>query len=93
MGLPDNVEKYGETAIFTETTVPAKLTSAHDTKHGVWGRLMVLDGALDYIIIGPPESRRRIGQGEYAVVEPAILHWIGIRGPVRFKVEFHRRPE
>jgi len=52
--IPENAHKYAESPIFTEITVPEKLTTLHDTKSGVWGRLCVLDGRLKYIIPGPP---------------------------------------
>jgi len=40
--IPADVHKYAESPIFTENTVPEKLTTLHDTKSGVWGRLCVL---------------------------------------------------
>ncbi len=90
--LPDNVRKHGETRTFTAETVPAALLSQHDTRPGVWGRLMVLDGALDYIVSGPPEVAQRVRAGDFAVIEPTVLHRVGLVGPVSFKVEFHSIP-
>ena len=88
--LPDGLEKYAETPVFSEATVPEKLTSLHDTKAGTWGRLMVLSGALEYVIQGSSPSRRRIGAGETGIIEPEVPHRVGLIGPVTFKVEFHR---
>ncbi len=90
MELPANVEKYSETPIFTEVSVPTKLTSVHDTKPGVWGRLVVLDGEIDYVVPGPPLARKRITSSNYGVIEPAVAHRVELIGPVRFKVEFYR---
>lgn len=89
MMLPDGLRKHGETKLFTETTVPKALLNQHDTKPGVWGRLMVVEGALDYILSGPPEVSQRVAAGGYAVIEPTVLHRVGLVGPVRFRVEFH----
>ena len=88
--LPDGLEKYAETAVFSEATVPEKLTSLHDTKAGTWGRLLVLSGALDYVTDGPSPSRRRIAAGETGIIEPEVPHRVELNGPVMFKVEFHR---
>ncbi|GJL91705.1 DUF1971 domain-containing protein [Hyphococcus sp.] len=88
--LPNDVQYYSQTPIFTETTTPAKLTALHDTKPGIWGKLVVLSGALDYIIPGPPAERRQIGAGAFAIIEPAKPHRVTISGPVRYRVEFYR---
>lgn len=86
--LPDTVEKYAESPEFTHETVPDKLTSVHDTKAGTWGRLVVLEGALTYVVPGPPESRTLVDTGSTAIIEPTVPHHVEIDGPVRFKVEF-----
>lgn len=88
--FPEGLEKYAETPEFTETTVPTKITTVHDTKAGVWGKLVVLEGALDYVVIGPPPSRERIDAGNFGVIEPTVAHRVEVLGPVRFKVEFWR---
>jgi len=88
ISLPDNVVKYAETPIFTEETVPQKLLSVHDTKPGVWGRLIILEGAVDYIIPGPPSMRQSLNETVNGIIEPTILHHLELTGPVRFKVEF-----
>ncbi len=90
---PDGLEKYAETPVFTDATVPAKLTSVHDTKPGVWGRLVVLTGALDYILAGPPEASTRVRASEFAVIEPTVPHRVALQPGASFKVEFHRRAD
>jgi len=90
--LPEGLRKHGETRIFDETSVPAKLLDLHDTKAGVWGRIVVEDGALDYIIQGPPETCQRIGAGEFGIIQPTVLHRVRPCGPVRFRVEFLSMP-
>lgn len=89
--LPPGLIKYGGTPVFTEKTVPAKLTRAHDTKAGVWGKLVVIEGALDYVIPGPPEKRIHICAGEFAVIEPEVKHYVRPDSGVTFRVDFYRR--
>lgn len=91
--LPEGLRKHGETRTFDETSVPAKLLDLHDTKPGVWGRLVVEQGALDYIVPGPPETCERISAGEFGVIEPTVVHRVGLCGPVRFRVEFLSMPQ
>lgn len=88
--LPRTVQKYAESPEFTETTVPAKLTSLHDTKSGVWGRLCVLTGSLKYIIPGPPIVSSIIEAGQIGIIRPEELHRVEMIGSVRFKIEFYR---
>ena len=64
--LPANVFPYKRTPEFTESTVPAGLLRSHDTKDGVWGKIVVLEGTLLYRILEPAreeltqlESRER----------------------------------
>ena len=84
---------YRQTAVFTESTVPAGLLRAHTTKDGVWGLIHVLEGRLAYHIVDPRrpgEETTLTPQTPPGVVEPTILHEVAPLGPVRFFVEFHR---
>jgi tellurite resistance-related uncharacterized protein len=88
--IPDGLVLYKRTAEFTQDTVPAGLLSAHSTKDGVWGRIQVVEGELNYRVLDP---RRRwketvLSPDLAGVVEPTILHDVTARGPTRFYVEF-----
>ena len=86
--LPDGVSKYSETPEFTQDTVPEKLTRHHDTKDGTWGRLVVLEGALTYVVPGPPVAHCEVTPDAPVIIVPKLLHYVAIDGPVRFKVQF-----
>lgn len=88
ISLPPHVQKYAQSPEFTEATVPHKLTHIHDTKAGVWGRLCVLEGALDYVVPVPPETVQHVSADSFAIIQPQQPHHVRIIGPVRFKVEF-----
>jgi tellurite resistance-related uncharacterized protein len=93
-GLPDGVQSYRRTAVFTQDTVPAGLLKAHSTRDGVWALINVLEGELIYRVTDPrrPASQRVLTPGTLpGVIEPTILHAVEPLGPVRFFVEFHRR--
>jgi len=89
-GLPDSVRKYSETPLFSEQTVPDKLTSEHDLKAGVWGKLCVIAGKLEYHVPGAPDKVHAIKAGEKVVIEPRQVHFVRPIGHVQFKVEFYR---
>ena len=88
--LPDGLLKYAETAEFTAANVPDKLTAMHETKPGVWGKLIVIEGSLDYILDASPHTPQNITIGGYAIIEPTIRHKVRLYDDARFKVEFYR---
>lgn len=91
--LPGDVRAYRRTPEFTAETVPKGLLRRHTTKPGVWGRIVVLEGALGYRILEPEPSAVELVPGRDGVVEPTVAHEVVLRGPVRFFVEFLRRPD
>lgn len=87
--LPDEVRPYKEAGPFTETTLPDGLRRHHTTAPGVWARIVVDDGALDFEIEG---ERHRLQPGRDGVVPPQVPHAVSPVDVVRFRVVFHRRP-
>lgn len=88
--LPGNVLAYKRTPEFTETSVPAGLLHAHQTKASVWARIVVLEGQLQYTINTPAPEVILLDKDSFGVVEPAVLHEVKPLGRVRFYVEFYR---
>ena len=88
--LPANVQKYANSPVFTEATVPMNLLSAHATKAGVWGKLIVKSGALTYTILTDPQEIIRLEAGDFGVIEPDTLHFVTPEGAVEFCVEFYK---
>jgi len=92
--LPDDLEPYRRTDLFTEATVPAALRRDHSTKAGSWGLIRVVSGRLRYRITDPrrPASETILtADGPPGIVEPTMLHAVEPDGPVSFHVEFLRR--
>lgn len=88
--LPKSVKAYKKTPEFTEHTIPKGLLKDHQTKVGVWGQIVLLQGELDYTIMGAKQETLRLSTGQYGVVEPTILHHIRPINSVRFYVEFYK---
>jgi tellurite resistance-related uncharacterized protein len=88
--LPPNVNAYKKTPEFTEQTVPKGLLKDHQTKTGVWGKIVILEGQLDYTIIEPEKETLRLSTERYGVVEPTMLHYVEPCNSVRFYVEFYK---
>jgi tellurite resistance-related uncharacterized protein len=88
--LPEDVIAYKKTPEFDELSVPKGLLNAHQTKQGVWGKIVILEGQLQYTINKPEIEVVVLTENIYGVVEPEIFHEVKPLGNVRFYVEFYR---
>ena len=88
--LPNSVTPYKRTREFTELSIPKGLLNDHQTKEGAWGKIVVLEGCLEYTIIEPELEIIELTTSKFGVVEPTILHHIKPLGKVNFYVEFYR---
>ena len=88
--LPTDVVLYKSTPEFTQDSVPAGLQRNHTTAAHVWGRIVVYEGSLRYVIEEPEMEEHLLVQGIPGIVEPQVAHHVVIDAPVRFCVEFLR---
>jgi tellurite resistance-related uncharacterized protein len=86
--LPDHVQHYSTSPVFTEETVPKGLLKDHNTKSGVWGLICVNEGELEYII--EDKEKHILSPESKGVVEPEIKHHIKPVGTVSFFIEFYK---
>lgn len=87
--LPLTVTAYKRTPEFTEQSVPAGLLKDHKTKAGAWGKIVILEGSLEYTIQEPDIEVVKLTPQRFGVVEPTVLHHIAPLGSVKFYVEFY----
>lgn len=88
--LPTGVERYAQTKMFNETTIPRPLLENHSTKPSSWGLIVIETGRLIYTrtnlepqVLAPETA---------GVIFPGELHKIAPDGAVRFHVEFYHDP-
>jgi tellurite resistance-related uncharacterized protein len=86
--LPADCLPYKRTAVFTESSVPSGLLRAHNTKLGVWGKIVVLEGMLTYRILEPAVEEVQLTPERFGVIEPTVQHEVVPSVGVRFYVEF-----
>ena len=91
--IPEQAQAYKRTPEFNQDTVPQGLLNAHQTKEGTWGKIVVLEGQLQYTINEPEVEVIMLDQNTFGVVEPTILHQVKLMGDMRFYVEFYRVAE
>ncbi len=88
--LPKNLSKYKQTPKFTEKTVPKGLLNDHNTKAGVWGKIVLEKGEIEYVISEPETKSYILTPDYFGVVEPEVKHYITPKGEVLFYVEFYK---
>lgn len=84
-------EPYKTTPEFDETTLPAAIRNAHDTKAGVWGLLRVIEGGAR-LVFHDPRREVAVTPDRPGVIAPQAVHHVETDGPVRLRVEFYREP-
>ncbi|MCO4747398.1 MAG: DUF1971 domain-containing protein [Proteobacteria bacterium] len=88
--LPRQARVYREVR-FTEHTIPAGLLRAHNTKKGVWARIVVEEGHLRYRIRDGLGGEFLLEPGHLiGIVPPEVIHEVALDGPVVFVVQFCR---
>ncbi len=87
--LPDDVAKYKTTKIFDQNSIPHGLLKNHRTMPGVWGKITVVQGKLQYTIEDNDSYILDIATN--GVIEPRILHCIKPATPeIEFFLEFYK---
>ena len=89
--IPDGWAVVRTTPVFNETTVPAGLLRAHQIAEGVWGRLVVRSGSLEFAFEDQAETTT-VGAGDDVAIPPQRPHHVIVGPTVSFVVEFYRSP-
>ena len=90
--LPGSVALVRTTSQFDARSVPKGLLRAHQVAPGVWGRLVVSEGTVDFVFEDAPGNVITIKAGSCQVIPPGRLHHICPDDDARFAVEFHEEP-
>jgi tellurite resistance-related uncharacterized protein len=88
--LPTSAVFYKSTPVFNETTIPAGLQRDHTIASGVWAKINVLEGSLEYHITEPLPEKHLLGVGDEGIIEPQVKHYVVAPSLVRFRVDFYR---
>jgi tellurite resistance-related uncharacterized protein len=88
--IPANITSYKKTPEFDESSIPKGLLKAHQTKEGVWGKIIIVEGRLEYKINETETEIVILDKNKYGVIEPTIFHEVKAIGEVIFYVEFYK---
>jgi tellurite methyltransferase len=90
--FPENFIPYKKTPVFTEESLPSGLKNDHSTKTGVWGKIILIEGTLQYRV-NSLKTDTVLFPNEPGIILPEILHSVALLGPVKFYVEFYKEPD
>tara|TARA_B110000495_G_scaffold179755_1_gene173365 strand:- start:102 stop:539 length:438 start_codon:yes stop_codon:yes gene_type:complete len=81
--FPENFIPYKKTPVFTEESLPSGLKNDHSTKTGVWGKIILIEGTLQYRV-NSLKTDTVLFPNEPGIILPEILHSVALLGPVNF---------
>lgn len=85
---PEDIVMYKRTPDFDEDCVPRGFLADHQTRQGVWARIIVERGTLTYHVDNSG-VHQTLNSDVAGIIVPQLPHRIEVSGDVRFHVEFH----
>jgi len=90
--LPENFVPYKKSPIFTEKSLPSGLKNDHSTKAGVWGKIIIIEGKLQYRV-NSLGTDTELSPNIPGIILPEVLHSVAILDTVEFYIEFYKEPD
>ena len=88
MDLSDKTP-YKKTPIFNAKNAPKAILEKHNTKEGVWGKLVVISGTLKFIDL-ENDKEVVLVEGEFQIIEPTKWHKLVLIDNPEFYIEFFK---
>ncbi len=89
--LPEGLERYSQSPVFTPDNLPEALRRAHNTKVGTWGLLRLQTGVLRFALDQEPFTEVVLTAGQCVAIEPQVLHHVEFELPGSFQIEFFKQ--
>lgn len=90
LALPESVVLVRTTDRFDAASVPKGLLRSHRVAPRVWGRLIVDEGAVEFVFEDAPTEPITVEAGSHQVIPPGRAHHIRPDQHARFAIEFHK---
>ena len=88
--LPPGAARTGASPEFVRDNVPDALLADHRTAAGVYGRVVVLEGELQFVFAQDGAQPILMKAGDELIVMPEEAHRVVPGESMRFFIEFHR---
>lgn len=87
--MPHELRQVRTTSEFTHESTPNGLRKAHRVATGVWGRLVVNEGSVDFVFEDDDAGPLRIEAMHHVDIPPDTPHHVVTHPGCRFVVEFY----
>ena len=88
--LPPGATRTGASPEFAHDNVPKALLADHHTAEGVYGRVRVVAGELEFVFADDATQPIRMRAGDELIVHPQEAHHVVLGDDMRFFIEFYR---
>jgi tellurite resistance-related uncharacterized protein len=88
--MPPCATVYRSTEVFDAASVPAGLLRSHRLRPGTWGRIVVLQGRVRYVLEDEGELMFMLRPGVDGVVAPGRPHHVAPDADAALQVHFLR---
>ncbi|GEA49878.1 tellurite resistance protein TehB [Vibrio inusitatus NBRC 102082] len=98
MSIPNDFINYKKTDVFTKETIPKLFLFEHNTKAGVYGKIKVISGTLQFTGFkgrrGEVDIQSLIQADEYLISPPEYWHKVEfMTEDTQFYVEFYAQKD
>ena len=87
--IPESAKPYNKTDIFTHKNTPGMMMNNHKTRMGVWAKIVVEQGKVQYEIADTGESVT-LTPDNPGIVEPLAVHRIKPEKGAKFYLQYYR---
>ena len=87
--MPSGLRHVRTTPQFTHESTPDGLRRAHRVATGVWGRLKVSGGHVDFVFEDDGDTPIPVAAGEHIDIPPDTAHHVVTHPGCQFVVEFY----
>ncbi|MFV0430802.1 MAG: DUF1971 domain-containing protein [Alphaproteobacteria bacterium] len=91
--IPAEAKPYKTVGPWTVDKIPKMLLNRHNTKAGVWAKLEVLQGVVNYFLCDNDAEAIVLTPEEYGVSEPQVWHYIKPSEDAKIKITFYSIPD
>ena len=89
MKIPENFKVYKKTPLYDQDSIPNELSMMHETGDGIWEKLIVVFGSVDYVDCETGKVTKASPVRSVSV-EPHHMHSLHVTGPVELYVEYYK---
>ncbi len=88
--IPNEAKAYKTIGPWKSNKIPKMLLKRHNTKKGVWAKLEVLSGSVEYFLCDTDEKPIILTPSNFGVSKPQIWHYINPSDDAEIQITFYK---